>query len=128
MSVDATVRPDQVTIGVLVDSVPRDAVDEAVAICGECRSDGKRPADTLPYHLDGIAKMLNPERKEQTLPTSGQTRHTEQLHTASRNQVNPPAPTTPTHRPSTSTPSEQEPPDEPIYATWHWAYTCDVDK
>ena len=37
------VRPDQVSLGVLVNAVPRDLVDEAVAVCGvrERRSDGK---------------------------------------------------------------------------------------
>jgi len=45
----SVVSPDQVSIGVLVDAVPRDAVDEAVARCGvrEKRSDGK-----LPAHVD----------------------------------------------------------------------------
>src|SRR6266498_127728 len=40
------VRADQVTLGVLVSEVPRDAVDDAVAVCGvrEQRSDGKLPA------------------------------------------------------------------------------------
>ncbi len=51
MSADVAVRPDQVTIGVLVDAVPRDAVDEAVAVCGvrERRSDGKLPAHVTAY-------------------------------------------------------------------------------
>ncbi|HMR47688.1 MAG TPA: IS4 family transposase [Arachnia sp.] len=51
MGVDVAVRPDQVTIGVLVDSVLRDAVDEAVAVCGvrERRSDGKLPAHVTAY-------------------------------------------------------------------------------
>ena len=45
------VRPDQVTLGVLVDAVPRDAVDDAVAACGvqEKRSDGKLPAHVATY-------------------------------------------------------------------------------
>src|SRR5664279_2841334 len=34
MTVGVVVRPDQVTLGVLVDAVPRDAVDDAVAVCG----------------------------------------------------------------------------------------------
>lgn len=28
------VRPDQVTLGVLISEVPRDAVDDAVRVCG----------------------------------------------------------------------------------------------
>jgi hypothetical protein len=45
------VRPDQVSLGVLVDAVPRDLVDEAVAVCGvrEKRSDGKLPAHVITY-------------------------------------------------------------------------------
>jgi Insertion element 4 transposase N-terminal len=48
------VRPDQVSLGVLVDAVPRDAVDEAVAVCGvgerrERRSDGKLLAHVITY-------------------------------------------------------------------------------
>ena len=45
------VRPDQVSLGVLVNAVPRDAVDEAVAVCGvrEKRSDGKLPAHVITY-------------------------------------------------------------------------------
>ena len=45
------VRPDQVSLGVLVNAVPRDAVDDAVAACGvrEKRSDGKLPAHVITY-------------------------------------------------------------------------------
>jgi len=45
------VRPDQVSLGVLVSAVPRDLVDEAVAVCGvrEKRSDGKLPAHVVTY-------------------------------------------------------------------------------
>ncbi len=51
MSVDVPVGPDQVSVGVLIDAVPRDAVDEAVAVCGvrERRSDGKLPAHVSAY-------------------------------------------------------------------------------
>jgi hypothetical protein len=51
MGVGVPVSPDQVSIGVLVDAVPRDAVDEAVAVCGvrERRSDGKLPAHVITY-------------------------------------------------------------------------------
>ena len=44
-------RPDQVSLGVLVNAVPRDAVDDAVAVCGvrEKRSDGKLPAHVITY-------------------------------------------------------------------------------
>lgn len=45
------VRPDQVSLGVLVNAVPRDAVDDAVAACGvrEKRSDGTLPAHVITY-------------------------------------------------------------------------------
>jgi hypothetical protein len=45
------VRPDQVSLGVLISAVSRDAVDEAVAVCGvrERRRDGKLPAHVITY-------------------------------------------------------------------------------
>jgi hypothetical protein len=45
------VRPDQVSLGVLVAAVPRDAVDDAVAACGvgAKRSDGKLPPHVTAY-------------------------------------------------------------------------------
>ncbi|MDN5920780.1 MAG: IS4 family transposase [Pseudonocardia sp.] len=51
MSDAVVVRPDQVSLGVLVNAVPRDAVDEAVAVCGvrEKRSDAKLPAHVITY-------------------------------------------------------------------------------
>jgi hypothetical protein len=51
MGEGVVVRPDQVSLGVLVNAVPRDAVDEAVAVCGvrEKRSDGKLPAHVVAY-------------------------------------------------------------------------------
>ncbi|WP_131770649.1 IS4 family transposase, partial [Candidatus Protofrankia californiensis] len=44
-------RPDQVTLGVLVNAVPRDVVDDTVAVCGvrEKRSDAKLPAHVVTY-------------------------------------------------------------------------------
>ena len=55
------VRPDQVSLGVLVNAVPRDAVDDAVAACGvrEKRSDGKLPAHVITYLT--LALCLFPE-------------------------------------------------------------------
>jgi hypothetical protein len=45
------VSPDQVTLGVLVAAVPREAVDAAVAVCGvgAQRSDGKLPPHVVAY-------------------------------------------------------------------------------
>jgi transposase IS4-like protein/DDE family transposase len=50
-SVRPDVRPDRVSLGVLVNAVPRDAVDDAIAMCGvrEKRSDGKLPAHVVAY-------------------------------------------------------------------------------
>lgn len=51
MGEGVVVRPEQVTLGVLVTAAPRDAVDEAVAVCGvgAKRSDGKLPAHVITY-------------------------------------------------------------------------------
>ena len=51
MTDDVLVRPDQVTLGVLIDAVPRAAVDDAIAACDvrERRSDGKLPAHVITY-------------------------------------------------------------------------------
>src|SRR4051794_2879336 len=51
MGEGVVVRPDQVSLGVLVSAVPRDLVDESVAVCGvrEKRSDGKLPAHVATY-------------------------------------------------------------------------------
>jgi hypothetical protein len=51
MGEGVVVRPDQVTLGVLVNAVPRDAVDDSVMACGvrEKRSDGKLPAHVITY-------------------------------------------------------------------------------
>lgn len=50
-------NPVQVTVGMLVDSVPRDAVDDAIAACGvrERRSDGKLPAYVTTLLTLGLA-------------------------------------------------------------------------
>ena len=51
MSEGVGARPDQVSVGVLVSAVPRDAVDAAVAGCGvgDKRSGGKLPAHVMAY-------------------------------------------------------------------------------
>ena len=51
MGEGVVVRPDQVSLGVLVSAVPRDAVDVAVARygVGAKRSDGKLPAHVTAY-------------------------------------------------------------------------------
>jgi hypothetical protein len=61
VAVGSDVRPDQVTLGVLVNAVARDAVDDAVAVCGvgDRRSDGKLPAHVITYLT--LALCLFPE-------------------------------------------------------------------
>ena len=67
MSVDALVSPDQVSIGVLVDAVPRDAVDEVVAVCGvgERRSGGKLPAHVTAYLTLGLSLFPDDDCRRQ---------------------------------------------------------------
>ena len=66
VTVDALVRPDQVTLGVLVDSVPWDAVDDAVAACGvrERRSDGKLPAHVVTYLTLALSLFADDDYEE----------------------------------------------------------------
>jgi hypothetical protein len=56
MASDVTVTPDQVSIGVLVSSIPRDVIDVAVAAhgVGAKRSDGKLPAHVVAYLTMGL--------------------------------------------------------------------------
>ena len=58
---DGVLSPDQVSLGVLVTAVPRDAVDAAVAACGagDKRSGGKLPAHVTAYLT--MALCLFPE-------------------------------------------------------------------
>jgi Insertion element 4 transposase N-terminal len=51
MGSGVVVRPDQVSLGVLVAAVPRDVIDVAVAACGAAdrRSGGKLPAHVVAY-------------------------------------------------------------------------------
>jgi Insertion element 4 transposase N-terminal len=61
MNSDVTLSPDQVSLGVLVSSVPRDVVDAAVAArgVGAKRSDGKLPPHVVAYLT--MALSLFPE-------------------------------------------------------------------
>ena len=65
--------PDQVSIGVLVDTVPRDAVDDAVAVCGvrELRSDGKLPAHVVTYLTLGLALFPEEDYEEVAARVTG---------------------------------------------------------
>lgn len=61
------------SVGVLVDAVPRDAVDEAVAACGvrERRSDGKLPAHVITYLTLGLALFPDDDYKEVATKVTG---------------------------------------------------------
>ena len=73
MGVNALVSPDQVSIGVLVDAVPRDAVDEVVAVCGvgERRSDGKLPAHVSAYLTLGLSLFPDDDYEEVAAKVTG---------------------------------------------------------
>lgn len=66
-------RPDQVTLGVLVTQVPRDAVDEAIAVCGvrEKRSDGKLPAHVVAYLTLGLCLFPDDDYEEVATKVTG---------------------------------------------------------
>jgi hypothetical protein len=67
------VRPDQVTLGVLVSQVSRDAVDDAVTVCGvrEKRSDGKLPAHVTTYLTLGLALFPDDDYEEVATKVTG---------------------------------------------------------
>lgn len=66
-------RPDQVTLGVLVSQVPRDAVDDAVMACGvrEQRSDGKLPAHITAYLTLGLCLFPDDDYTEVAAKVTG---------------------------------------------------------
>ena len=61
------------SIGVLVDAVPRDAVDEAVAVCGvrEKRSDGKLPAHVITYLTLALSLFAEDDYEEVATKVTG---------------------------------------------------------
>jgi hypothetical protein len=67
------VRADQVTLGVLVSEVPRDAVDDAVTACGvrEKRSDGKLPAHVAVYVTLGLCLFPDDDYEEVATKVTG---------------------------------------------------------
>jgi len=69
----SVVSPDQVSIGVLVDAVPRDAVDEAIAVCGvrERRSEGKLPAHVITYLTLGLCLFPDDDYEEVAAKVTG---------------------------------------------------------
>src|SRR4051812_22500620 len=73
MGEGVVVRPDQVSLGVLVNAVPRDAVDDAVAVCGvgEKRSGGKLPAHVIMYLTLGLALFPEDDYEEVATRVTG---------------------------------------------------------
>jgi hypothetical protein len=69
----AVVQPDQVTLGVLVSQVPRDAVDDAITACGvrEKRSDGKLPAHVVTYLTLGLCLFADDDYEEVATKVTG---------------------------------------------------------
>ena len=67
------VRPDQVTLGVLVTAVPRDAVDAAVAACGvgDRRRGGKLPAHVVAYLTMGLCLFRDEDYGEVATKVTG---------------------------------------------------------
>jgi hypothetical protein len=77
MSVDVVdcpvVRPDQVTLGVLISQVSREEVDAAVQVCGvrEKRSDGKLPAHVTAYLTLALALFPDDDYTEVVAKVTG---------------------------------------------------------
>src|SRR4051794_29772783 len=73
MGEGVVVRPDQVSLGVLVSAVPRDLVDESVAVCGvrEKRSDGKLPAHVATYLTLALSLFPDDDYREVATRVTG---------------------------------------------------------
>ena len=73
MGEGVVVRPDQVSLGVLVTAVPRDAVDGAVTTCGagDKRSGGKLPAHVTAYLTMGLCLFGEDDYEEVATKVTG---------------------------------------------------------
>lgn len=73
VDVGVVVRPDQVSLGVLVNAVSRDAVDEAVAVCGvrERRRDGKLPSHVVTYLTLALSLFPDDDYREVAIKVTG---------------------------------------------------------
>jgi hypothetical protein len=73
MGEGVVVRPDQVSLGVLVSSVGRDAVDDSVMACGvgAKRSDGKLPAHVITYLTLALALFPDDDYTEVATRVTG---------------------------------------------------------
>jgi hypothetical protein len=70
---DVSVTPDQVSVGVLVSSIPRDVIDVAVAAhgVGAKRSDGKLPAHVVAYLTMGLCLFPDDDYVEVATKVTG---------------------------------------------------------
>jgi Insertion element 4 transposase N-terminal/Transposase DDE domain len=70
---DVMVRPDQVSLGVLVTAVPRWAVDDAVAACGvvEARRGGKLPPHVIAYLTMALCLFADDDYEEVATKVTG---------------------------------------------------------
>jgi Insertion element 4 transposase N-terminal len=73
MTSDVVVTPDQVSIGVLVSSIPRDVIDVAVAAhgVGAKRSDGTLPAHVVAYLTMGLCLFPDDDYTEVATKVTG---------------------------------------------------------
>jgi hypothetical protein len=73
MGESVAVRPDQVSLGVLVSAVPRDAVNAATAACGvgDRRSGGKLPAHVVAYLTMALCLFADDDYEEVATKVTG---------------------------------------------------------
>jgi Insertion element 4 transposase N-terminal len=71
MGEGVVVRPDQVSLGVLVNAVHRDAVDDAVAVRGVKRSDGELPPHVITYLTLGLCLFPDDDYEEVATRVTG---------------------------------------------------------
>lgn len=73
MASDVTVTPDQVSVGVLVSSIPRDVIDVAVAAhgVGAKRADSKLPAHVVAYLTMGLCLFPDDDYTEVATKVTG---------------------------------------------------------
>ncbi|MCA1835744.1 MAG: IS4 family transposase, partial [Actinobacteria bacterium] len=73
MESGATVRPDQVSLGVLVSAVPRDVIDAAIVGCGvgDKRAGGKLPARVVSYLTMALCLFPDDDYEEVATKVTG---------------------------------------------------------
>jgi hypothetical protein len=73
MNASAVVSPDQVSLGVLVTAVPRDTVDEVIAVCGvgAKRSEGKLPPHVVAYLTMALCLFAEDDYEEVATKVTG---------------------------------------------------------